>query len=281
MSQKNYISSDSIPGEISPTQIFNFTGFLFYMDSWSWDNVEANSNLTYPEVRDSFNLIDFSDPYEAIKRVHSNISPDGVDFSNNPYTGRRYAELYLIAATCRRYQIYGTWRERFLDKIYPKFLESYTETITTKTAIAEGELTWPVWSGDIQAFTTTSDGKLEIGNYIFAKNLNIQGYTPVSIENSSKDLKFDKGYGEIISNKYIVNYYNNKNAYARDLLSLSDGWYGVVSLDSTPYVIKPGIGLDFDVFVKLVENRIVEFHESYPAGGVSTYGKKKEQYLNI
>ena len=277
MSQKNYIKTSTIPeySDIPSNQVFNFSGFLFYVDGWSLDNIEGETNLDYPGILEAVN-VNVSNPYEAIRSVDINRPTS----TTNPAAWRSNTEFYWIAAACRRYQIYSSWRERYRENISPRFLESYTDDIFGKSPLADGNLTWTVWSGDIQSFTTSPNGALAIGSYIFAKNLDIQQYTPVSIENSSKDIKFDKGYGEIISKNYITNYYNPIEVYNFDLFSLKDGWYGVVTLDSTPYVIEPLVGITFDTFIKIKSNKITEFHQNYRVEDKSIYGRKKRTFIS-
>jgi hypothetical protein len=278
MSQKNYIKTSTIPeySDIPSNQVFNFSGFLFYVDGWSWDNVEGESNLDYPGILDEVSSVSVSNPYEAIRSVDLNRPTS----TTNPDAWRPNVEFYWIAAACRRYQIYSSWRERYRENITPRFLDSYTDNAPGKSPLADGNLTWTVWSGDIQSFTNSPNGGLSVGSYIFAKNLDIQQYTPVSIENSSKDIKFDKGYGEIKSKNYITNYYNPIEVYSFDLFSLKDGWYGVVTLDSTPYVIEPLVGITFDTFVKIESNKITQFHANYLQAGKSEYGSKKRTFIS-
>jgi hypothetical protein len=276
MSQKNYINTSTIPeySDIPSNQIFNFSGFLFYVDGWSWDNIEGSTNLDYPGILEGFN-INLSNPYQAITTVDETRPT-----SANVDLWRSNIEFYWIAATCRRYQIYSAWRERYRDNTAPSFLESYTDGNLTKSPLAPGNLTWTVWSGDIQSFTNSPNGVLSIGSYIFAKNLDIQQYTPVSIENSSKNRKFDKGYGEVISSNYITNYYNPIEVFNFDLFSLKDGWYGLVSLNSTPYVLEPLAGITFDTFIKIQSNKIVQFHEKYLQEDKSGYGSRSRSYID-
>lgn len=292
MSQKNYIQSADIPliEDIYPNQNFYFSGFLFYVNEWSWNNIITPSNLDYTGVRDSLNYLNFSDPFNTIRQIKTNSAPNNTIFDsvNDTYS---FAELYLVAATCRRYQIYNEWREKYIDIISPKFLESYSEDLPSKTPNLVGDLTWSLWSGDIQSFTNSPGGRLGIGSYLFCKKLNLQSYTPASIERSSRDRITGRGYGEIPyipgrlqPRNFITNYYNPQNSYVDELSSLRDGWYGVVGLDSTPYILEPGTGINFDTFINLKSNKIVEFHPDYPGENyldvLSEYGQRKKQYID-
>jgi len=284
MSQQNYIQDTNVPTitDLYPNQLFYFSGFLFYVDGWSWDNVPSNSNISNSGVREGLNQLGLNfttDSFTAIRTIKERSAPTNVD-TISVQDSYLFPELYLIAATCRRYQIYNTWREQFTDSIYPKFLESYSEVIPSKTPIAAGDLTWPLWSGDIQSFTNLPGGRLEVGGYIFTKKIDLQKYTPTSIENSSKGRKIDKGFGEITNSNQITNYYNPINSYIDELSTLYNGWYGVVSLDSTPYVIEAGIGINFDTFIKIESNKIVGFHDDYPQDNISIYGQMRKQYID-
>jgi hypothetical protein len=143
-----------------------------------------------------------------------------------------------------------------------------------------GDLTWSLWAGDIQSFSNLPGGRLEIGSYIFTKKIDLQKYTPVSIENSSKDIKIGRGFGEITNLNRISNYYNPINLFIDELSTLRNGWYGVVSLDSAPYTIKAGIGINFDTFVKIESNKVVSFHDNYPQDNISVYGQMRKQYID-
>lgn len=265
---------------IYPNQSFFFSGFLFYVDGWSWDNVPKPSNLDYSEVSNSMRdtiSIASSDPYQAIEILKQESAPIGEFSVEDSY---RFPELYFIAATCRRFQVTSTWREKYTDIISPEFLETYSLDVPTRSPIQEGEFTTNIWAGNIQSFTNSPDGRLDIGSYIFAKKLDLQRFTPVSIENSSRNLKIDRGFGEIDSAS-ITNYYNPIESFSDELLSIKNGWYGVVSLDSTPYIIRPGRGINFDIFIKVESDRVTRFHESYPTNNISIYGKQKKQYLDV
>lgn len=278
MAQVNYINENNIGiNEINTSQLFYFSGFLFYVDSWSWDNVPTSSNIKNIIPDDVFG-IDFSDAYNAITKINQLKSPAST-IPFNAVDSYIFPELYLIAATCRRYQIYNIWREKYNDIISPTFLESYSENIPSKSPLLEGNLTWTAWSGDIQSYTNLPGGELQIGSYVFGKDLSPQKYTPVSVENSSRNIIIGDGFGEN-TNKYITNYYNPIDAYTEELFTLRDGWYGSVSLDSTPYTLQAGIGLDFDTFFRLKSNKIVEFHSDYPQNNISAYGKIKKQYID-
>lgn len=305
MIQKNYIKSYTplSLNEINATQFsneqlyedqfFNFTGFLFYLNSWSWGNITNPSNLDYDGMRDYFqslsdnNTLNFSDPVNAIKYIKNNKSPLGGNFANF-VDGYRFVELFLMAATCRRYEIYSQWREQFSDIVRPKFLDNYGDNMAP---ILEGETTWNIWAGDIQGYTDAPNGQLSVGNFVFCKNMTEQLYSPVSIERSSSNFKYDKGYGEILytelggGQNYITNYYNASEAYLDELLPLNDGWYGLVTLDSAPFIIEPGKGIDFDTFFKLESNKIVEFHPEYSGEDyfniLSEYGQQKTEYIDL
>lgn len=291
MSQINYIKNVDIPSidGIGINQTFYFSSFLFYMNSWSWDNIKTPSNINFSQVRESLNTYNFNDPFNCIKDIKLNSAPNNTIFTSiNDCL--LFPELYLIAATCRRYQIYNEWREKFIDITSPQFLESYSEDTPSKTPILAGELTWSLWSGDIQAFTNSPGGRLAIGSYLFCKKMDLQKYTPVSIEVSSKNNIIGRGYGELQYDSYgnlrknITNYYNDQPSYLNELSTLQDGWYGVVTLDSTPYVIEPGTGINFDAFINLKDNKILEFHPDYPSENyidvLSEYGQRKKQYID-
>lgn len=285
MSQKNYIQDIDVPesNDLLPNQLFYFSGFLFYVEGWSWDNIAVDSNIQYQGVRDSLDatISNFaSNSFEAIRDIRNNSSPVfGDNITIAAGDSYRFPELYAVAATCRRFQIYNTWRPRYNDIITPEFFESYSQDIPSRAPLGEGELTWPLWAGDIQSYSNIPGGNLEVGNYIFAKKLSLQKYTPTSIQNSSKNLKTDLGFGEIDGN-YITNYYNPVNSYVDELSTLRNGWYGVVSLESTPYTFQAGRGINFDTFIKLESSRITSFHEDYPQNNISTYGQKRKQYIN-
>lgn len=285
MSQQNYIKDIDVPesNDLLPNQLFYFSGFLFYVEGWSWDNITVESNIQYEGVKtDLANIVsDFSgNPFQAIRDIKNNSSPilsAGISFdAGDTY---RFPELYTIAATCRRFQIYNTWRPKYNDIISPEFFESYSQDIPSKTPLQEGELTWSLWAGDIQSYTNLPGGRLEIGSYMYTKKLALQKYTPASIQNSSKNIKTDRGFGEINSN-YITNYYNPVNSYIDELSTLKNGWYGVVSLESSPYTFEAGRGINFDTFIKIESNIITEFHDDYPQNNISPYGQKRKQYID-
>lgn len=285
MSQKNYIQDVDVPDteSIIPNQSFYFSGFLFYVDGWDWDNITVNSNLQYEGVKENLSdqVSNFSsNPFQAIRDIKNNSSPllletQSFDVGDSLY----FPELYTVAATCRRFQIYNNWRQKYNDITSPGFFESYSETIPTKTPLQDGDLTWSLWAGDIQAFTNLPGGRLEIGSLLYIKKLSLQKYTPVSITNSSKDIKIDRGYGEISGNN-ITNYYNPINSYIDELSTVKNGWYGVITLDSTPYTLEGGRGINFDTFIKVESNKVVGFHEDYPQNNISEYGKKRKQYID-
>jgi hypothetical protein len=285
MSQQNYIQDIDVPAsdDLLPNQLFYFSGFLFYVEGWSWDNITVESNIQYEGVKDDLTaaINNFtSNPFQAIRDIKNNSSPVlSEDISFDAGDSYRFPELYTIAATCRRFQIYNTWRPKYNDIISPEFFESYSQDIPTKTPLEEGELTWSLWAGDIQSYTNLPGGRLDIGSYLYTKKLSLQKYTPASIQNSTKNLKTDRGFGEINSN-YITNYYNPVDAYADELSTLKNGWYGVVSLESTPYTFEAGRGINFDSFIKLQSNKIIEFHDDYPQNNISVYGQKQKQYID-
>jgi hypothetical protein len=285
MSQQNYIQDIDVPAsdDLLPNQLFYFSGFLFYVEGWSWDNITVESNIQYEGVKDDLTaaINNFTiNPFQAIRDIKNNSSPVlSEDISFDAGDSYRFPELYTIAATCRRFQIYNTWRPKYNDIIFPEFFESYSQDIPTKTPLEEGELTWSLWAGDIQSYTNLPGGRLDIGSYLYTKKLSLQKYTPASIQNSTKNLKTDRGFGEINSN-YITNYYNPVDAYADELSTLKNGWYGVVSLESTPYTFEAGRGINFDSFIKLQSNKIIEFHDDYPQNNISVYGQKQKQYID-
>jgi hypothetical protein len=285
MSQQNYIQDIDVPAsdDLLPNQLFYFSGFLFYVEGWSWDNITVESNIQYEGVKDDLTaaINNFtSNPFQAIRDIKNNSSPVlSEDISFDAGDSYRFPELYTIAATCRRFQIYNAWRPKYNDIITPEFFESYSQDIPTKTPLEEGELTWSLWAGDIQSYTNLPGGRLDIGSYIYTKKLSLQKYTPASIQNSTKNLKTDRGFGEINSN-YITNYYNPVDAYADELSTLKNGWYGVVSFDSSPYTFEAGRGINFDTFIKLQSNKIIEFHDDYPQNNISVYGQKQKQYID-
>jgi len=285
MSQQNYIQDIDVPAsdDLLPNQLFYFSGFLFYVEGWSWDNITVESNIQYEGVKDDLTaaINNFtSNPFQAIRDIKNNSSPVlSEDISFDAGDSYRFPELYTVAATCRRFQIYNAWRPKYNDIITPEFFESYSQDIPTKTPLEEGELTWSLWAGDIQSYTNLPGGRLDIGSYIYTKKLSLQKYTPASIQNSTKNLKTDRGFGEINSN-YITNYYNPVDAYADELSTLKNGWYGVVSLDSSPYTFEAGRGINFDSFIKLQSNKIIEFHDDYPQNNISVYGQKQKQYID-
>ncbi len=283
MSQQNYIKDINVPTleDIYTNQIFYFSGFLFYVEGWSWDNISGESNIQYSGIKDGLlqrvNTFDIN-PFKAISDI-KNFSSPVIDTSIPASDSYLFPELYTVAATCRRFQIYNKWREKYNDIISPEFLESYSDTILSRSPLQEGELTWTVWAGDIQSFTNLPGGRLEVGSYIFTKKINLQNYTPVSIENSSRSIKIDRGFGEI-DQKSITNYYNPIDVYIDELSTLKNGWYGVVSLESTPYVFEAGKGINFDTFIKLESNKIVNFHDGYPQNNISIYGQERKQYID-
>jgi hypothetical protein len=285
MSQQNYIQDIDIPesNDLLPNQLFYFSGFLFYVEGWSWDNITVESNIQYEGIKNDLTaaINNFtSNPFQAIRDIKSNSSPIlSIDISFDAGDSYRFPELYTVAATCRRFQIYNTWRPKYNDIISPDFFESYSQDIPTRTPLGEGELTWSLWAGDIQSYTNLPGGKLDIGSYIYTKKLSLQKYTPASIQNSTKNLKTDRGFGEIASNN-ITNYYNPVNAYVDELSTLKNGWYGVVSLESTPYTFEAGRGINFDTFIKLQSNKIIDFHNDYPQNNISVYGQKQKQYID-
>lgn len=284
MSQQNYIQDIDVPGsnDLLPNQLLYFSGFLFYVEGWSWDNITVNSNIQYEGVKADLNdkVSNFtSNPFQAIRDIKNNSSPVFADISLDAGDSYRFPELYTVAATCRRFQIYNTWRPKYNDITSPEFFESYSQDIPTRAPIEEGELTWSLWAGDIQAYTNQPGGILEIGSYLYTKKLSLQKYTPVSIQNSTKNLKTDRGFGEI-NGQYVTNYYNPVNAYIDELSTLKNGWYGVVSLESTPYTLEAGKGINFDTFIKLQSNTITDFHSDYPQNNISVYGQKRKQYID-
>jgi hypothetical protein len=285
MSQQNYIQDIDVPEstDLLPNQLFYFSGFLFYIDGWSWDNIVVDSNIQYEGVKTGLNDIvgSFaSNPFKAIRDIKNNSSsiiPSDTSLDAGDSYG--FPELYTVAATCRRFQIYNTWRPKYNDIVSPEFFESYSQDIPTKTPLQEGELTWSLWAGDIQSYTNLPGGRLDIGSFIYTKKLSLQRYTPASIQNSSKNLKTGRGFGELNS-RYITNYYNPVDAYADELSTLKNGWYGVVSLESTPYTFEAGRGINFDTFIKVESNIITEFHDDYPQNNISAYGQKQKQYID-
>jgi len=284
MSQQNYIQDIDIPesNDLIPNQLFYFSGFLFYVEGWNWDNITVDSNIQYEGVKADLNNIvsNFtSNPFQAIRNIKNNSSPVFTDISLDAGDSYRFPELYTVAATCRRFQIYNTWRPRYNDITTPEFFESYSQDIPTRTPIEEGELTWSLWAGDIQSYTNLPGGRLEIGSYLYTKKLSIQKYTPTSIQNSTKNLKTSRGFGEI-NGSYVTNYYNPVNASIDELSTLRNGWYGVVSLESTPYTFEAGRGINFDTFIKLQSNKITDFHSDYPQNNISVYGRKPKQYID-
>ena len=285
MSQQNYIQDIIVPdnGDLLPNQLLYFSGFLFYVEGWSWDNITIESNIQYAGVKDDLNNIVNSfagNPFQAIRDIKNNSSPilsGGISLdAGDSY---RFPELYAVAATCRRFQINNTWRPKYTDIISPEFFESYSQDIPSKTPLEEGELTWSLWAGDIQSYTNLPGGKLEIGSFIYTKKLTLQNYTPVSIQNSSKNIKTDRGFGEITGDS-ITNYYNPVENYIDELSTLKNGWYGVVSLNSTPYTFEAGKGINFDTFIKIESNKVVGFHDDYPRNNISAYGQKEKQYID-
>ena len=285
MSQQNYIQDIDVPGssDLLPNQLFYFSGFLFYVEGWSWDNITVDSNIQYEGVKADLNnkVSNFaSNPFQAIRDIKNNSSPVfAADTSLDAGDSYRFPELYTVAATCRRFQIYNTWRPKYNDITSPEFFESYSQDIPTRTPIEEGELTWSLWAGDIQSYTNLPGGRLEIGSYLYTKKLSLQKYTPASIQNSTKNLKTDRGFGEI-NGQYVTNYYNPTDAYVDELSTLKNGWYGVVSLESTPYTFEAGRGINFDTFIKLQSNKIIDFHSDYPQNNISVYGQKQKQYID-
>jgi hypothetical protein len=285
MSQQNYIQDIDVPesADLLQNQLFYFSGFLFYVEGWSWDNITVDSNIQYEGVKDGLNEIVStfaSNPFKAIRDIKNNSSSIiPTDTSLDAGDSYRFPELYTVAATCRRFQIYNTWRPKYNDIISPEFFESYSQDIPTKTPLQEGELTWSLWAGDIQSFTNLPGGRLEIGSYIYTKKLSLQAYTPASIQNSTKNIKIGRGFGEI-NGKNITNYYNPVDAYADELSTLKNGWYGVVSLASTPYTFEAGRGINFDTFIKIESNIITGFHDDYPQNNISVYGQKQKQYID-
>ena len=296
MSQQNYIQDIDVPEstDLLPNQLFYFSGFLFYVEGWSWDNITVDSNIKYGVVKSRLNerFGNFAgDPYQTIIDIDQNSSrviPDDISFNVND--SFLFPELYTVAATCRRFQIYNNWRPKYNDIVSPEFFESYSQDIPTKTPLDDGELTWALWAGDIQSYTNLPGGALDIGSYVFAKKLSLQKYTPVSIKSqpplqSSKDIKVGLGFGEI-DGDHITNYYNPVDSFIDELSTLKNGWYGVVSLDSTPYTFEAGRGINFDRFIKIESNKITEFHLEYESkydpkeNKVSAYGKKRKQYID-
>lgn len=259
MPQQNYISDiDASFGK----GFYNFAGFLFYVNGWSWSNLSTNTN------------------YSKVNMAEFKITNRGLDFANAPvdvithikqnnegttpvslFTAATTERLYMLAATSRRFAITSTWRAGYRD-IYEVPLLNTSEN---RAPTVDGLQRWDLWSGDIQAYTDDESGIIRLGSTVFCKNVALQGETPVSIINSDKSKFYGPGgFGEIIEDRYITNYQTSSVAYREELFALRDGWYGIVTLDSSPRSIFPSIGLDFDTFFNLRNSTVIGFHPSYP-----------------
>lgn len=283
MSQQNYISNSSIP-LLNLNKKFNFAGFLFYVDGWDWSNLQSNTNYDQDGVSDFIRDLKLSFPNNPL---------DVIDYIVDEYEGLsrisnsdafKKIRLYLLAATCRKYQIYSPWNSTCQTRSIPDFLQTYSIDTPNRTPSTDGFTSWSMSSGDIQAYTNEDSGNLRLGSYVFAKNLDAQAFTPVSIDNSTRNFYTEPGgFGENISSNTVSNYYNINNVFVNDLLPLKDGWYGIVTENSVPYGIYGGIGINFDTFFKLEGGVLIEFHHKYPQSdyidNISEYGKNSKSYM--
>lgn len=283
MRQQNYISNKPVPSSIL-TSTFNFSGFLFYVNGWSWDNLPTQSNYNEEGVED----------YIKDQKLNFKNHPrDLINFLTDEYEGLveisdsdayKKVRLYLIAATCRKYQVYSPWNSTCRSLETPSFLQTYSIDDPNVTPSGNGHTTWTLSEGEIQSYTNEEAGNLSIGSYVFAKNLSPQTFTPIAIDNSSKNFYLEPyGFGENITSNIVDNYYNNNKVFGSELLSLNDGWYGIITEKSTPYAIYGGIGLNFDTFFKLKDGIVIEFHNRYPQSNyidsLSDYGRKNKDYI--
>src|SRR6056300_702107 len=120
MSQQNYISNSSIP-LLNLNKKFNFSGFLFYVDGWDWSNLQYNTNYDQDGVSDFIRDLKLSFPNNPL---------DVIDYIVDEYEGLsrisnsdafKKIRLYLLAATCRKYQIYSPWNSTCQTRSIPDF----------------------------------------------------------------------------------------------------------------------------------------------------------------
>lgn len=258
----------------------NFSGFLFFINSWDWNNLPTQTNFELvPGAQGNIlNLqLDFAQsPEDVINAIKSRKETTGS--TPTLFESSTRERLYFIAATCKRYLIESVVRKESSD--IP--LTSFDKT----EYIPQGETSgrWSVWSGDIQAYTPNDSGVLYEGSEVYAKNLTIQDKTPVSIKNNYNTYLEPGGFGENFDENYITNYVNeDETLQPYECLPLIDGWYGIVTTPSTPHYLDGGLGIDFDTFIRIENNIVAEFHPLYPSdysNNLSDYGKNFSEFIN-
>ena len=258
----------------------HFSSFLFYINSWDWDNLPTQTNFELVPGAQSniLNLeLNFAEsPEDVIDSINSRKETTGSTPSLFESSSRE--RLYFIAATCKRYLIESVVRKESSDTPLTSF--DKTEYIPQKDTSSR----WSVWSGDIQAYTPNDSGILYEGSKVYAKNLTIQDNSPVSVKNNYNTYLDPGGFGEVFEENYITNYVNEEEIIQPfECVPLVDGWYGVVTISSTPHYIEGGLGIDFDTFIRIENNTVAEFHPLYPgdySNNLSDYGKNYSDFIN-
>lgn len=258
----------------------NFAGFLFSVNNWRWAHLPDNTNFSQVDGAGS-NLtklgLDFeNDPENVIETIHSRRELNGS--SPDLFTSATRERLYFIAATGRRYLMETVVRKQYDDLDLTSF--DTVEYIPTVNTVGK----WNLWTGDLQAYTPNDSGVLEVGKKVYIKNLSIQEKTPISIKNNTNTSLAPGGFGEVVEDNFITNYVNREVKLNNfECVGLTDGWYGIVTLESVPYYIEGGLGIDFDTFF-LVENSIIqEFHPLYSSdysNNLSEYGQSYTEFIN-
>jgi|GEM_PF-6279687 len=270
MAQVNYINLNR---SVDTTVDFlKFTGFLFYINSWSWLNLPKNTNFdTTPQARANLqgsNLDFVNKPEDVIESI--SLKKEDLNSTLSIFETSIQERFYYIAATARRYTMQTPIRSN----------SNSTEFIPISSSVGN----WNLWGGDIQAYSPDMLGSINLGSKLFAKNMSIQNRTPVSILNSTNKNKFigEGGFGEINSNSYISNYNNEGDILQEEALCLNDGWYGLITKKSTPHLLAGGTGIDFDTFFRLQDNTVTEFSSLYPEdyiNNLSAYGQNYNEYI--
>lgn len=276
-SQLNYIDVNKT---VATDRLLKFTGFLFYINSWNWNNVPADTNLY--KIDSALNNIlslelDFAGkPEDVINSIYTRKESTGT--TSTLFEASTRERLYFIAATCKRYLIESIVRRESNDSELSSF--DKIEYIPQRDSSSK----WSVWSGDIQAYTPGDTGTLYEGSEIYIKNLTIQDKTPVSIKGNYNTFLQPGGFGEVYSENYITNYVNQDDTLQPfEVAPLADGWYGVVTIPSTPHYIDSGLGIDFDTFLRVENNIVKEFHPLYPSdysNNLSDYGQSYSEFIN-
>jgi len=258
----------------------HFSGFLFYVNSWNWLNLPENTNYDLVDgvVRNiSRRNIDYSgDPESAIQDIIQNRELPGQELTLFEKSTKE--RLYYIASTCKRYLMNTTERKAFKGSDNPLDAVRYTPTTNSMNV-------WNLWAGDLQAYTTTDTGTLEVGSDIVIKDLRLQDRSPISIKGNINTEIGPGGFGERDDLNFITNYVNDTDVLESDeCLSINNGWYGLVTKSSTPSNIDTGVGIDFDTFIYVVDGKVQKFSSLYSTdytNNLSLYGTNYTDIIDL